>query len=196
MKNSTIDYVRVRFWIIILHSIAPISIAYCLWITCVPGSWRLPRVFTLLAFSEAAFYVLTYAYRRHYLQRPALHPAPTTKEERDELFARCQASTPDHRRYIENWFLGASLADIRRDNVKQFLRWGFLNADLEDSSNNDNVDDYVLGLESSLGKTFPPGHSDVRCIRLTLDEVNALHRSLIWYMVRNSSYVPWQAWHH
>jgi hypothetical protein len=198
MKNSALDYAWVRFWIVVLHSIAPASIIYCVWVTCAPPSFHLPRIFTFLAFSEAAFYCLTYAYQRYYLQRPALHPSPTSKEERDTLFARCQGSTPDHRRYIERWFLGESLANIKKDNVKQFFRWAFLNADVDQTDYDDDVvDAYIMELESRLGRKFAPGYADAKCIRLTVDKADYLHRSLIWYMVRLSSLcIFWEAGHH
>jgi hypothetical protein len=192
MKNSIGDYIWVRFWIIALHSIAPASILYCVWLAFAPPSLHLPKVFTYLAFSEAAFYCLTCAYQQYYLQRPALHPAPTSKKERDTLFARCQGSTSDYQRYIEMWFLGESLTNIKRENVKQFFRWAFLNADVGQTSyNNDvDVDGYITKLESSLGRKFAPGHTDAKCLRLTMDKIDYLHRSLIWYMVPCSPSQP------
>ena len=184
MRNSPLAYAWVTFWVLVLHSIAPLSITYCLWVICVPPALRLPTCFTYLAFSESVFYFLTYAYQMYYLQRPALHPPPTSKEERGVLFDRCQDSTADHERYIEEWFKGEPLANIKKGNVKEFFRWAFLNTGLDDYKYDDEVEDYVKKLESTLGTTFAPGQTDAKSIRLTLDRVSALHRSLIWYMVR------------
>lgn len=134
------------------------------------------------AFVETVFYFLTLLYQR-YLQRPASHPPTHSMAERQKLFSLCYLSTSDHERFLTKWFLDAPLAAIRRENVKEWLRWAFLNTAVADPADNDEVEGYVESLEKATGTIFEPGRADVKCIRLTLDKVNALHRSLVWYSV-------------
>ena len=186
--NSTAEYVWIKTWIIILNSIAPFCVTYCVFTICLPSSVRLSKYFEYLAFAETVFYFLTYLYQRYHLQRPALHPPPPSKEERHRLFHLCHDSTPDHRRYLSKWFLDVPLAAIKRENVKEWLRWAFLNTAMDDPTYDNEVEGYVKKLEMGTGMNFEPGRADVKCLRLTLDKVDALHRSLIWYIVRFSFY--------
>lgn len=179
--NSTFEYVWVVTWASILHSISPISVLYCVLAACFS---QLPRYPLYLAIPETVFYVLTRIYRKHHIQRPAAHPPLTSKEERNDLFDRCLDTTPDIEQYVSKWFLDAPLSEIRRENIKEFFRWAFLNTDAADPDYDDEVELYVEKMEGRMGMKFQPGKSDVKSLRLTLDKVNALHRSLIWYMVR------------
>jgi hypothetical protein len=45
------------------------------------------------------------------------------------------------------------------------------------------VEEYVKSIELGTGLNFEHGRADVKCLRLTLDKVDALHRSLVWYAV-------------
>ena len=55
---------------------------------------------------------------------------------------------------------------------------------MDDPTYDDEVEGYVKKLEMGSGIKFEAGRADVKSLRLTLDKVDALHRSLIWYMVR------------
>lgn len=184
--TSTFDYIWVKSWVVILHSIAPICVAYCISTLCLPTSWRLPIFFEYWALAETIFCLVFYLYQRHQLQRPALHPPAPSKEERQKLFRLCQESTQDAVRYLSGWFFYAPLTAVKRENVKEFFRWAFLNTDLIDPSYDDEVEEYVKSIELGTGLKFEHGRADVKCLRLTLDKVDALHRSLVWYSVRFS----------
>jgi hypothetical protein len=186
--TSTAEYIWVKSWVVILHSIAPLCLTYCVLIACLPSSLRPSKCLDYWAFAETVFYFLTYLYQRYHLQRPALHPPLPSKDERHRLFGLCYDSTLDHGRYISKWFLGVPLAAIKRDNIKEWFRWAFLNTAVDDPTYDDEVEGYVKKLEMGTGMNFEPGRADVKSLRLTLDKVDALHRSLIWYMVRTSFY--------
>jgi hypothetical protein len=143
-----------------------------------------PSLIEYWAIAEALFYVAFYLYRTYYLQLPALHPPVPSLEQRQELVSRCLHNIPDHERYISKWFLGAPLNDIKRENVKDFFRWAFLNSAIEDPANDAELEGYVEKVEQTIGTEFPPGRSNVKCLRLSIDNANILHRSLIWYFVR------------
>ena len=125
-------------------------------------------------------------YQRYHLQRPALHPARASKEERLKLFERCHDSTQDYQRYIEKWFMEKPLSEIRRENIKEFFRWAFFDSAVFEAEHDGEVDEFVTRLEVALGTKLEPGRANIKCIRLTIDEVAALHRSLTWYMVSGS----------
>jgi hypothetical protein len=183
--TSPLEYAWVVSWAVILHSIGPLCTVYCIIAVFLPTSWHLWRFLEYWACIEMTFYFLTCAYQKYYLQRPASHPPPLVKEDREKLFRLCFDSSTDLTTTLSRWFLGAPLNAIGRDNIKQWLRWAFLNTDIDEPSLDDELESYVKQLEMRLGKSFPPGRADVKSIRLTLDKVDALHRSVTWYMVRD-----------
>lgn len=185
--NSTAEYIWVVSWVVILHSIGPISALYCLLAPLLPYYLRLPWYFEYWVFAETAFYTLTWFYQKYHLERAALHPLLTSREERSNLFDLCLETTEDHAQYLSRWFLGEHISSIKRENVKEFFQWAFLSTGDADSSYEEELDDYVRRLEQRIGTEFEHGRTDIKSLRLTLDKVNALHRSLIWYMVRSTS---------
>jgi hypothetical protein len=88
----------------------------------------------LLTTAEAAFYALLW--RPHVARRlaaaAAVHPPPLTSPERLALFRRVLADVDDPEAYLRGWFLGAAPADIRRDNVADFLAWAFFDSHVHD----------------------------------------------------------------
>ncbi|KPI38739.1 uncharacterized protein AB675_5854 [Cyphellophora attinorum] len=110
----------------------------------------------------------------------SFHPSPLDRQQREKLFSQCfevddaTGLSAD----LSKWFLGAPITAIGRDNMKEWLRWAFLNADMDDPMMNEELDSYITRLEVKLSMSFQPGKSDVKSIRLTLDKVNAFHRSM------------------
>ena len=194
ISDSIVAYIWVVSWATILHLVGPLCTLSCVLSVFLPIFTALPKFVKLWALAESGFYVWTILYQKHHLQRPAQHPARRSRDERGELFQRCQESTQDHARYIERWFLGNPLATIKSDNIKEFFHWAFFDSAVSEPEHEDEVDEYVMRLEEELGHKFEKGRSDVRCIRLTLDEVGALHRSLAWYGVSQNHPVPVNAW--
>lgn len=186
--TSTAEYIWVRFWAVALHSIAPVCVGLFLATSLLPWSFRLPIYLHYWVIIETVFFLLTYVYQKYYLQRPALHPDLPSRDERNALFNLCQESVQDYGQYLSKWFLNTPLADIKLDNVKDFLRWAFLNTDNVDPCYDEELDGYVKRIETELGMTFEPGRNNhVKCLRLTLDKVDALHRSVTWYAVSHSA---------
>ncbi|KAK9241804.1 hypothetical protein V1506DRAFT_465600 [Lipomyces tetrasporus] len=182
--NSLYDYIFVRFWIIVLSSIAPLSVSYCACVLVgVLDSYRLPYILEGWALAEMAFYFLLLTFRVCYLQSPAIHPPLPSRQKRLELFTLCEKTILDPERYIRKWFMDTPIKDIHSENVKDFLRWAFLNNAKPEAMYDDELDEYVKILERRLNWKFSPGRAEnVKCLRLTVDKVNTLHRSLLWYM--------------
>lgn len=187
LGTSRLEYLWVVTWVVILHSVGPLSVLYCVSAKFLPDRLRIWKYLEYWALIETLFYFLTYGYRKYHLQYPALHPPPLEREERIRLFRRCVESSEDLATFFSRWFLGTPIAAIKRENVKEWLRWAFLNTAIVDPNQDDELEAYVVELETKLGTNFEPGRADVKSIRLTLDKVDALHRSLTWYLVRHHS---------
>lgn len=177
------DYLFIRTCIVALHSIAPISIIYTLLSVAVPLPVYPPLFLQVWLALEAIFYVIVYLPLREYLQRAAKHPAPLCRDERRELFWRCHNNIPDPIVYLRKWFRGAPEADIKRENVKEFFRWAFLNTADHDLAHDEELEEYAKEMEKLLGREIEPGRGSAKCLRLTLDRVEMMHRSLTWYLV-------------
>jgi hypothetical protein len=198
LNNTTFEYVFIRACIIFLRSIAPISIAYCFLLivgTLSSLQLRLPWYIECIALAETLFYAWFFLYRKFYLQLPAVHPPLYFERTRRELVTRCIHLMPDHDSYISKWFLGADPKDVKRENIRDFFRWAFFNTALSNPDIDAELEEYVCMLEDAIGKKLEPGRGNVTCLRLTLDNVEILHRSLVWYFVRSqtSYYKPSQA---
>lgn len=187
--TSTIEYLILRACIIFLHHIAPTSLLYSahFLVSFVLDQnlhvHRLPFLVEFWLFSEAAFYTIVFLPYERYLQRAAIHPGALSQDERANLFARCNNNVSDPEKYIRQWLLGAKVDDIKRENVKEFIRWAFWNAGDVLQKDEDEVEDYVRALEKRLGWIIPHGKGSAKSLRLTLDKINCSHRSLFWYLV-------------
>src|SRR5205814_169743 len=92
---------------------------------------------------ETAFYLLVYLPLKFYLQKPATHPKPFSRECRRVLFQRCHENIPDAERYLSKWFMDAPALEIKRENVKDFFRWAFFNTGDPDLVDDEELEEYV-----------------------------------------------------
>jgi len=179
--TSTPEYVFIRACIFGLRAVTPLSLifgAYC--VVQPPQSLPL-QVLAAYAAVETVFFFLIYLTRKHHLQRSAEHPARLPREKRRILFERGIKTTPEPESYLRTWFLGSELKEIKRENVKDFFRWGFLNTGDFDAADDDELEEYVAGVEKALGRKIEAGRGNAKCLRLTIDRVDMLHRPFIWY---------------
>lgn len=181
--TSLWDYIFIRTCIFALHLVAPLSIAYSLVRSTIHLPFRAPRVLEAWLALETIFYVAIYLPRKAYLQRAAKHPKAPCRDERRKLFWRCHSNIPDPDGYLTKWFRDAPVAEIKRENIKDFLRWAFLNTGEPDAAYDDELEEYVEGMEKIFARKFEPGRGNAKCLRLTVDKVEMLHRSLTWYLV-------------
>ncbi|KAK3304693.1 uncharacterized protein B0T15DRAFT_568446 [Chaetomium strumarium] len=162
------EYIFIRTCIFFLHLIAPFSTLYSLARSLVHPLHRVPHLLEVWLAPEATFYLLVYLPRRAYLQRVAVPPTTLCCEDRRLLFRRCHDNIPDPERYLSKWFLDAPAEEIRRENVKDFFRWAFLNTRDRDPAHDE--------------EKMEPGRGKAKCLRLTYDKVAMSHRSLAWYL--------------
>jgi hypothetical protein len=186
--TSTSDYVFIRVCIFGIRAVTPLCI-----LNTVIGIVRPPRTLalqTLLAYTvlETAFYFLVYLPRKSRLQAPAEHPPIPSRAFQSLLYQRCTETISDPLDYMRKWFLGADPKDIKWENVKDFFRWGFLNTAEEHTTHDEELEVYVEGVEQLIGTKFEPGRGSAKCIRLTIDPVEMIHRPVVWYFVSRTSY--------
>jgi hypothetical protein len=187
--TSRTEYVFIRVCIVGLHCIAPLCILYSVYSLAVYGPkaafYRLPLFLDAIALTETLFYILVYLPYRYYLQHDAVHPPPPSREERRDLFRLCNDNVSDPEGYFQKWFEGADMKEIKRDNVKEFFIWAFFNRGGPPGDDDDELDEYISATEEILGRPFEPGRGKAKSLRLTIDRVDMLHRSLAWYLVRS-----------
>ena len=188
--TSLLEYIFIRGCIIGLQSVAPLSIIYCsAWLLShltklhLPAVIDIPLPFKLWTLAEVIFYGFVNLIYREKLQYEALHPAAPARHERKELFHRCNQTIPDIEAYLEKWFLGASIDEIKRDNVKDFFLWAFFNRDGPPGEDDDELEEYIAATEALHGRKIQEGRGKAVCLRLTIDDVSMSHRSILWYLV-------------
>jgi hypothetical protein len=187
INNSRLEYLFIRACIIFLHYLTPVSILYTVYLIVNYGLGAarppIPLAINIIAVAETLFYLLVFLPYSAYLQRAAVHPLVPSRPERKALFDKCYRYIPDPDKYLDRWFLGAPQEEIKHENVKEFIQWAFFNRGGEAGEDNEELEEYVAAYEELVGRKFEPGRGKAESLRLTLDPIDMLHRSLAWYMV-------------
>jgi hypothetical protein len=79
---------------------------------------------------------------------------------------------------------------IKRDNVKDFIRWAFFGPVYmrgQDRQNEEEIEAYTAETEKLIGRKLPPGRMNVKGLGQLLNEADSSHRSLLWYTVSYTS---------
>ena len=185
--SSTSELCFIYICIFFLHYLAPACIVYCLLLVISYGlranTYRFSLIFETVAILESIFYLFVYLPYRSYLQHAAVHPPQLNREERKKLFTKCNENIPDIEAYLRSWFLGAQVEEIKKDNMKEFFLWAFFNRGGLPGNDDEELEEYIAETEISLGRAIAPGRGKAQALRLTLDKVDMLHRSLTWYFV-------------
>jgi hypothetical protein len=187
ISNSTTSYVLIRVAICSLRLIAPLSIAYTLARITILNPSPVPLPLEIIAYAESIFYFVVYLPRRYVLQRPARQGSTMSQQERKEIFAKSLESIPDMDHFLSVWFKGADTRDLKRDEVEEWLAWGFFNQDNSSACDQEELEEYVVAIEQALKKPLPPGRGPLKSMRPTLDPIHIQHRSLLYYLVSNTS---------
>ena len=147
-------------------------------------------IFSIALGCELLFFTLVYLPHKRRLHHEAKHPPLPSPQRRQQLFETCIENVPHIESYLRGWFLGAELADIRRENLREFYMWAFfdmdmakLKGDARESGVMNEVDGYISATERRLGRRIADGLGRAQCLRLTLDETVTTYRCLTWYLV-------------
>ncbi|KAJ3178155.1 hypothetical protein HDU87_003707 [Geranomyces variabilis] len=131
-----------------------------------------------------------YTANRLRARRDPAHVAKTPKERR-RLYERCLAALAqgsDVRKSIEGWFFGAPIETIGRENMVQWFAWAMWDAEPHDLTESETLEisQFIADTERAVGggvvirEGFNP---DVKCMRLTIDDMQHLHRPFVYYVV-------------
>jgi pimeloyl-ACP methyl ester carboxylesterase len=197
INSSPVEYAGIRFCIVALSAVTPISIVCTLasvltllladtHFLCALVS-HIPRPLHVYFFAETIFYFAFYLPYIRRLQKAAEHPPLLSQRDRRILFERVtqDCNAEELERHLRGWFRHAEITDIGRDGMKDWLAWAFFEGRINDESPSQTItnelEEYTLQLEQILGRQFPAGYGPAKPIRLTLDPVELSHRSLLWY---------------
>ncbi len=70
--------------------------------------------------------------------------------------------------------------------MKAYLAWAFFDREWVQGEDEEEIEEYVREMESMLRRNLQPGKGTAKSLRLTLDPVEILHRSLLWYSVMSA----------
>ncbi|KAI0456340.1 hypothetical protein F5B21DRAFT_513442 [Xylaria acuta] len=187
--TSIPEFIFIRISIFCLQYTTPICLVYLLALTAVKGmegalSWagKVAIGFCILDTLYALF--IYHPYNRR-LKQAAEHPPLLPSAKRRELFIRCLNNTPNIASYLRTWFLKANESDIRKDNLREFLSWGFFDRDVgnETVAELEELDEYLARIERRIGYQLEPGRGKAKSLRLTIDEIEVRYRSVLWYFI-------------
>ncbi|KAI9009721.1 Alpha/Beta hydrolase protein [Gaertneriomyces semiglobifer] len=194
-SGRTLNYRLVQLLIAFLISITPLSyVGCCLLLYYRPWQFLtgVPRALTLVLFLVTSLECLWLPYHWLTVQRlrarlPRQHRA-TTVEERERLVRlsiSALESTNDVKGTLEGWFFGRKVEDTPRPNAEMWAAWAFYDAALDELTPDELAEckSYITFVESRMGAKYKDSPFDpaISCIRLTIDQMQVLHRPLVYY---------------
>jgi hypothetical protein len=192
--TSTAEYLFIRICILFLHNIAPVSILYCIQLLTAQFFHlpihleRIPYPIHVWLMAEAVFFATVFIPLKYSLHYSPICHRSLPAECRERLFRACNANVPDLERYLSRWLMVSEGECIKRDNVKDFIRWAFFRPGYtweEDQRNEGEVETYTAEIEKLIGRKLAPGRTDVKGLGRLLNEAGGSHRSLLWYTVES-----------
>ena len=186
VPDGPIWTIFIRVSVLFFRSITPLCICHSvLYVFGLAPTFAVRQIrpsFELITIPETLFYLLVYLPRTYVLQRPTANGNTLSLLERRALFETCWESVPDMEHFVRTWFKGVSVSEIRRQNVRDWLAWGFWNESSALNVPSEELEAFVVATEKKLGHRFPEGHGPHQPLRPTLDSVNIQHRPLVYYI--------------
>lgn len=186
--TSRLEYLFIRACILFLHNIASVSVLFTIWLLLrpfLPQSIQCDRIFfpiQVWLVAEAIFFIGISIPLRYSLERSAIHHDPMSQEQRERLVRYCMSNLGNPEKFFSRWLMVTHKDHIKRENVKDFIRWAFFHPEQVQELELE-VEAYMRDVEKLLGKELPSGKTDAKGLGPMLHEVDAFHRSLLWYTV-------------
>lgn len=125
LGKSTLEHVLITAFVYFYSYLGLLCLAYFYLALSIGGVRAVAHPVSIaievLGAIEILFYLGWFLPYRSYLRKQkAAFPAPLTRRQRQVLWNRSLAVTPDIELYVKKWMCGASLEDLRRDNLKQW----------------------------------------------------------------------------
>lgn len=188
--KSTAEYLLVQAIIFTFSYIGLACFSYFLLALSIGGvRWILHPISIIIEVVgaiEILFYFLWSLPYRYYLHRqPPNFPAPLSRERRQDLFRRILATTSDLELFARKWMCWASLEDLRRENLKEWMLWALFDRQGEPGEDDEELEEYCDLVGQAMDRKILPGwgREGVKSIRLNFDTFAVSHRSLLFYMV-------------
>ncbi|KAF2666231.1 alpha beta hydrolase fold family [Microthyrium microscopicum] len=184
IPNTPLHYIFIRGSIWALRVIAPLSTVYCF--SRLLGYTPLPTIpwsLEVFAYAEVAFCFFVSLPRQWILNHAQPRAVSRSREERRELFERCWTSIPDLEAFLSIWFKGVNIDTIHRQDLKDFLASAFLYKTTASPADDDELESYVVRIENSIDREFPPGRGLHRPSKSTSDVLHLQHKPLVFYAV-------------
>jgi hypothetical protein len=193
--TSTAKYFFIRISILFLHNIAPISTIYSIQLLLqffhLPDYFEhVPYLIQIWLTAEAIFLTTVVIPLKYSLHRSPVWHRPLSAECRVKLFRNCNGNVPNLEKYLSRWLMVSEAESIKRDNVKDFIRWAFFGPGYkqeQDQQNEEEIETYTAEIEKLIGQRLSPGRMDVKGLGQLLNETSGSHRSLLWYTVSRLS---------
>ncbi|KAH8652085.1 hypothetical protein BX600DRAFT_88130 [Xylariales sp. PMI_506] len=130
---------------------------------------------------ELFWFLLWYLPYKRRLQRPGLTVVQVTRPQRKALFEMLLSQVPDTELFLTKWFNDAKIEDIHRSDLRDWLFWALWGSDSHVPHDPEEVDEYIDQVEERAGFKLRPGRGGAKPIRLNIDPVRMIHRSLLFY---------------
>ncbi|KAJ5292126.1 hypothetical protein N7478_001377 [Penicillium angulare] len=188
--TSTAEYFFIRICILFLHNIAPISTLYCTHLLVVQFFHlptyleRIPYSIQIWLTAEAIFFTTIFIPLKYALSHSTICHTSLSAECREKLFKSCNENVPNLEKYLSRWLLVAESQYIKRDDVKDFIRWscfGPICTGEQFQQHEEEIEIYTTEIERRIGRNLPPGRMGVKGLGQLLNEAGGSHRSLLWY---------------
>ncbi|KAJ5337387.1 uncharacterized protein N7506_005409 [Penicillium brevicompactum] len=167
--TSTAEYFFIRVCILFLRNIVPISTLYTVHLLVVQFFHR-PTYLGRIPFSvhtwltaEAVFFITVFVPLKYILHHSPIFHRPLSAELREKLFRCCNRNVPNLERYLSQWLMVSDAQYIKRDNVKDFIRWAFFKpgyAQGLDQQNEEELETYTAEVEQLMERKLSPGKMD------------------------------------
>lgn len=188
--TSTVEYFFIRICILFLHNIAPVSVLYSIHLLTVQ-CFHLPIYLECIPYpihvwltAEAVFFATVFIPLKYALHNSPICHRSLPAECRERLFRVCNANVPSLEKHLSRWLMVSEGECIKRDNVKDFIRWAFFRPGYtweQDQRNEGEVETYTVEIEKLIGRKLSPGRTDIKGLGQLLNEAGGSHRSLLWY---------------
>ncbi|KAJ5449663.1 uncharacterized protein N7458_006112 [Penicillium daleae] len=188
--TSPAEYFFIRACILFLHNIAPISTLYCVQLLLVQFFHlpvyleRIPYPIQIWLTAEAVFFTTVSIPLNYALRYPSINHGSISAECREKLFRNCHTNVPNPEKYLSRWLMVSEGECIKRDNVKDFIRWAFFGPGYtreQGQQNEEEIETYTTEIEKMIGRKLSPGRMGVKSLGQLLNEAGGSHRSLLWY---------------
>lgn len=136
--------------------------------------------------AEAIVFTAFFIPLRYALDNSTICHTSLPAECREKLFKSCNTNVPNLEKYLTRWLLVSEAEYIKRDDVKDFIKWSFFGPRCtgeQARQHEEEIEIYTRELEKLIGRNLPSGRMNVKGLWQLLNEAGGSHRSLLWYTV-------------